>query len=75
MDPVILFFLLGLVAGLARSELRLPPAIYELLSILLLLTGRQAETNRALRHRRPACFFWCRAVLHGQASAWLGSLP
>jgi hypothetical protein len=37
-DPVILFFLLGLVAGLARSELRLPPAIYELLSILLLLT-------------------------------------
>ena len=38
MDPVILFFLLGLVAGLARSELRLPPAIYDLLSILLLLT-------------------------------------
>lgn len=38
MDPVILFFLLGLVAGLARSDLRLPPAIYELLSILLLLT-------------------------------------
>lgn len=38
MDPVILFFLLGLIAGLARSELRLPPAIYELLSILLLLT-------------------------------------
>lgn len=36
-DPVILFFLLGLVAGLARSDLRLPPAIYELLSILLLL--------------------------------------
>ena len=38
MDPVIFFFLLGLVAGLAKSELRLPPAIYELLSILLLLT-------------------------------------
>ncbi len=38
MDPVILFFLLGLIAGLSRSELRLPPAIYELLSILLLLT-------------------------------------
>ena len=37
MDPVILFFLLGLIAGLARSELRLPPAVYELLSILLLL--------------------------------------
>ena len=37
MDPVILFFLLGLIAGLARSDLRLPPAVYELLSILLLL--------------------------------------
>ncbi len=38
MDPVIWFFLLGLLAGLARSDLRLPPAIYELLSMLLLLT-------------------------------------
>ena len=37
MDPVILFFLLGLAAGLARADLRLPPAVYELLSILLLL--------------------------------------
>ncbi len=37
MDPVILFFLLGLIAGLAKSDLRLPPAVYELLSILLLL--------------------------------------
>ncbi len=38
MDPVILFFLLGFIAGISRSELRLPPAIYELLSILLLLS-------------------------------------
>ncbi len=38
MDPVIWFFVLGLVAGLARSDLRVPPAIYELLSMLLLLT-------------------------------------
>ncbi|WP_405243931.1 sodium-dependent bicarbonate transport family permease [Lentisalinibacter salinarum] len=38
MDPVIWFFLLGLTAGLLRSDLRLPPAIYELLSMLLLLT-------------------------------------
>ncbi len=36
-DPIVLFFLLGLIAGLLRSELRLPPAIYELLSIMLLL--------------------------------------
>ena len=38
MDPVLLFFLLGLTAGLLRSELRLPAAVYELVSMLLLLT-------------------------------------
>ncbi len=37
-DPVILFFVLGLVAGLAKSDLRIPPAIYDLLSTLLLIT-------------------------------------
>lgn len=38
MDPIILFFLLGLAAGLLRSELRLPSSIYEFVSILLLLS-------------------------------------
>jgi len=37
MDPVVLFFLLGVTAGILRSELRLPVQVYELLSILLLL--------------------------------------
>ncbi len=36
-DPVILFFLLGLIAGLLRSDLRLPAAMYEFVLILLLL--------------------------------------
>lgn len=36
-DPIVLFFILGLVAGLLRSELRLPQAIYEFLTVLLLL--------------------------------------
>jgi uncharacterized protein len=36
-DPVILFFLLGLTAGLLKSELRLPAAFYDFVSILLLL--------------------------------------
>lgn len=36
-DPIILFFLLGVIAGLSRSELRLPPAMYEFVMILLLL--------------------------------------
>jgi len=37
LDPIILFFLLGVLAGVARSELRLPTQVYELLSILLLI--------------------------------------
>ena len=36
-DPIILFFVLGLFAGVLRSELRLPAAIYEFVTILLLL--------------------------------------
>jgi uncharacterized protein len=36
-DPIVLFFILGLAAGLARSNLRLPGAIYEFLSVILLL--------------------------------------
>lgn len=37
MDPVILFFLFGLAAGLLRSELKLPGALYDSLTIFLLL--------------------------------------
>ena len=37
-DPIVLFFLLGLAAGIARADLRLPPAIYDFLTILLLLS-------------------------------------
>lgn len=36
-DVVILFFLLGLGAGLARSDLKLPSALYDSLSLFLLL--------------------------------------
>ena len=37
LDVVVLFFLLGLLAGLAKSELKLPPALYDSLSLILLL--------------------------------------
>jgi hypothetical protein len=37
MDPVVLFFILGVVARLAKSDLRLPEGLYETLSIYLLL--------------------------------------
>lgn len=37
-DVIVLFFLFGLVAGLVRSELKLPTALYDSLSVFLLLT-------------------------------------
>lgn len=37
MDPIVLFFLLGVLARLLKSDLRLPEALYEGLSIYLLL--------------------------------------
>ncbi len=37
-DPVIWFFLFGLLAGALKSELRLPSQIYDFVSMLLLLT-------------------------------------
>ncbi len=37
LEPAVIFFALGLMAGLLKSELRIPEAIYELLSIYLLL--------------------------------------
>ena len=36
-EPVILFFLLGAIAGFARSDLKIPGVLYESLSIFLLL--------------------------------------
>ncbi|MBD3276300.1 MAG: sodium-dependent bicarbonate transport family permease [Candidatus Marinimicrobia bacterium] len=37
LDPVVLCFVLGLIAGIAKSDLKLPEALYETLSIYLLL--------------------------------------
>ena len=37
LDPVIWFFVLGVAAGAARADLRLPAAIYDFVSTVLLL--------------------------------------
>lgn len=37
LDPVILFFVLGLLAGLLKSDLRIPEQLYETLTIYILL--------------------------------------
>lgn len=36
-DPIVLFFLLGVIAGVVKSDLKMPSALYEALSIFLLL--------------------------------------
>lgn len=38
LDPVILFFVLGFVAGILKNDLKLPQALYDTLSIYLLVT-------------------------------------
>lgn len=38
LEPAVLFFALGVLAGVLKAELRIPEAIYELLSIYLLLS-------------------------------------
>ena len=57
-DPIVWFFVLGLTAGALRADLRLPPAIYEFVSTLLLLSigmkggqelARQAVTGIATK--------------------------
>ena len=56
-DVVLLFFILGLAAGLLRSELRLPAALYETLSLVLLLAiglkGGEGLAKQALAPLLP----------------------
>jgi hypothetical protein len=69
-DPVVLFFVLGVAAKLAKSDLRLPEALYEALAIYLLLAiGLKGGVELA---RQPAL-----AVLpHALAAMALGaSIP
>ena len=55
-DPVILFFILGLVAGLIRSDLKIPAVLYESLSIFLLL-AIGLKGGAALEQHNPAELF------------------
>ena len=56
-DVVVLFFLFGLVAGLVRSELKLPAALYDSLSVFLLLAiglkGGEGLAKQALGPLMP----------------------
>ncbi|WP_217350053.1 sodium-dependent bicarbonate transport family permease [Pseudomonas abyssi] len=37
-DIIVMFFILGLIAGSVRSDLAIPKAVYDILSLLLMLT-------------------------------------
>ena len=55
LDPVVLFFVFGLAAGLLKSELKLPPALYDTLSIVLLLAiGLHGGVELAEQAKPPA---------------------
>ena len=60
LDVVVLFFLLGLAAGLLRSDIQLPSGLYDSLSIFLLLAiglkGGEGLATRALGPLLPQLF-------------------
>lgn len=62
-EPVVLFFVLGAVAAIARSDLKLPPALYEGLSIFLLLAIGLKGGVELARYELTALLGPCAAVL------------
>jgi hypothetical protein len=50
-EPVVLFFVLGLGAGLLRSDLKIPGSVYEALSIFILLAIGLKGGVELARHR------------------------
>jgi uncharacterized protein len=59
LDATIIFFVIGLLAGILRSEVKLPESIYEILSMYLLLAiglrgGVELSTTRAAAIIAPA---------------------
>lgn len=60
LNPVVLFFALGIIAGLLKSDLRLPDAIYEVISLYLLIAiglkgGVQMSKVASLNLIGPVC--------------------
>jgi hypothetical protein len=55
LEPVILFFLLGLLAGLLRSDLKIPAVLHESLSIFLLLAIGLKGGVELARQPWPSC--------------------
>jgi hypothetical protein len=58
LDPAILFFALGVFAGLVRSNLEMPAAISKFLSIYLLMALGLRWRLRASRPAWPPAWGW-----------------
>ncbi len=59
LDPAILFFIFGVLAGFARSNLEIPPAISRFLSLYLLMElglncARSGTTTQSIARQRHA---------------------
>ncbi|MFO0334407.1 MAG: sodium-dependent bicarbonate transport family permease [Pseudomonadota bacterium] len=83
-DPVVLFFLLGVLAGALRSDLRLPGAIYEFVSIVLLLSiglkggielARQPAEGLAVDIVAVVAMGFVLPLLAYPVLRWVGRLP
>lgn len=84
LEPVVLFFVLGVIAGLARTELRLPPALYEFVSLYLLLAiglkggvelARQPLLQVAPQAAAIVLMGLVMPLLAFPVLRWLGGLP
>lgn len=75
LDPVILFFLLGLLAGLLRAELRLPAAVYDLISTVLLLSIGLKGGVELAQHRQPGLFLQVLATVAMGCTLTLAAFP
>ena len=62
-DPIVLFFALGLVAGIAKSDLKVPSSIYEALSIYLLLAIGLKGGVELSKHELSSLMFGSMVVL------------
>lgn len=74
-DPIVLFFALGLVAGVAKSDLKVPSSIYEALSIYLLLAIGLKGGVELSQHSLPALMFGSMIVLLAGAAIPLIAFP
>lgn len=62
-ETVVLFFVLGVIAAVTRSDLRLPPALYDALSIFLLLTIGLKGGVELARHAEASVIWQALAVV------------